>query len=241
MCKEDAKLQEIEGRLRKINPHAPILRCKNSQISPSELLNVDAFDLKRVLDFEPDFLEDIDTHHHEHDSSVVSTSSKIEGEVNILMMENWIARLINEFGANLYRYKGIVAVKGMDEKFVFQGVGMLFSGDFKGRWKPEEKRESRFVFIGKDLDIDLLKEGFEACIEDGELRFPVGATVECNFAGRWEYCTVVKQWDEGHAYLVEEIDTDFQGWIPVDINAYIRPAMINPTASRTESTGSWLG
>ena len=141
----------IEKRLKKLNPNAPILRCEHSKINPNELLNIGAFDLKRVLEFEPEFLDDPDAE-HAHDSSVTSVSSKIKGEVNIMMMERWIQRLIMEDGANLYRYKGIIAVKGKDEKFVFQGVGMMFSGTFEGKWQPNEEKESRFVFIGKDLD-----------------------------------------------------------------------------------------
>ncbi len=64
-----------------------------------------------------------------------------------------------------YRYKGIIAVKGFDEKFVFQGVHMLFDGDFMGQWKEGEKRESKFVFIGKGLDREELTEGFRKCTE----------------------------------------------------------------------------
>ena len=42
----------------------------------------------------------------------------------------WISGILQEMGANLFRYKGVLSVAGMDEKFVFQGVGMLFSGGF---------------------------------------------------------------------------------------------------------------
>jgi G3E family GTPase len=112
-----------------------------SNISPKELLNIGAFELKRVLDFDPEFLGDSQV--HQHDSSVVSTSCKLEGELNIEMLSRWIERLIMEDGANLYRYKGVMAVKGKDQKFVFQCVGMLFSGSFEGHWKQTEKRESR--------------------------------------------------------------------------------------------------
>mmetsp|Transcript_16726 Transcript_16726/g.23600 ORF Transcript_16726/g.23600 Transcript_16726/m.23600 type:complete len:411 (+) Transcript_16726:88-1320(+) len=220
LAKDEDELTMIEGRLRKLNPQAPILRCEYSKISPNELLGIGAFDLKRVLDFEPEFLDDPDAE-HQHDSSVVSTSSKVEGEVNIMMIERWIQRLITEDGANLYRYKGIIAVKGKDEKFVFQGVGMMFSGSFQGRWKKNEKRESRFVFIGKDLDIAFLKEGFEACRVTASLRFSVGQMVEAN-VGRWEVGKVIKQWDDGNAYRIRLRGDNTECWAPVDINAYVR-------------------
>jgi G3E family GTPase len=213
----------IESRLRKLNPQAPILRCEYSKISPKELLNIQAFDLKRVLEFEPEFLDDPDAE-HEHDERVKSTSVKVSKEVNVMMLERWIQRLITEDGANLYRYKGVIAVKGMDEKFVFQGVGMLFSGKFEGRWKPNEKRDSRFVFIGKNLDLELLNMGFEACCVTGDLRFPIGTKVEAN-VGQWMIGTVLKQWDDGNAYRIK-LDNGTECWAPVDFDAYVRPVSI---------------
>ena len=138
------------------------------------------------------------------------------------MVESWIQRLIMEDGANLYRYKGVIAVKGKDEKFVFQGVGMMFSGNFQGFWKPGEKRESRFVFIGKNLDVAFLKEGFEACRVTDELRFAVGSTVEANI-GEWARGVIVKQWDDGNAYRIQLYSDNTHCWAPLDINAYVRP------------------
>lgn len=102
-----------------------------------------------MLEFEPDFLEDDGD--HQHDSTVSSVSCKIKGNVNQMMLSRWIGRLIQEDGANLYRYKGILAIKGVDEKFIFQGVGMIFNGNISDmKWSvPEAERENVFVFIGE--------------------------------------------------------------------------------------------
>jgi G3E family GTPase len=219
LVQNEAELEAIEKRLLSINPTASILRCSYSNISPKELLNVGAFELKRVLDFDPEFLGD--SQDHQHDSSVVSTSCKLEGELNIEMLSRWIERLITEDGANLYRYKGVMAVKGKDQKFVFQGVGMLFSGSFEGRWKKDEKRESRFVFIGKDLDIEFLKCGFQACrVSSDPLRFAIGCEVHAN-CGDWKKGTVIKHWDDGNAYRIR-LDDGTEVWAPLDIDVYIK-------------------
>jgi len=139
------------------------------------------------------------------------------------MLENWINRLIRVDGANLYRYKGVISVKGVDEKFIFQGVGMLFSGGFdKVKWKANEKRESRFVFIGKHLDHEFYKAGFNACRVDKELRFAVGDVVQAN-VGKFTKGKVVKQWDEGNAYRIELDDGKKTNvWAPIDIDAYVK-------------------
>ena len=64
----------------------------------------------------------------------------------------------------VYRYKGVLAVRGMQKKYVFQGVHMVFSGGFVDiDWKPGEARDCRFVFIGRNLDKEALIEGFEEC------------------------------------------------------------------------------
>jgi G3E family GTPase len=216
---DEAQLVAIEKRVRSLNPTVSITRSTYSKVSPKELLNIKAFDLDRVLGFDPDFLNE--DSEHQHDSTVVSTAYKLEGELNVEMMTRWIERLISEDGANLFRYKGIIAVKGMDAPFVFQGVGMLFTGDFQGRWKKDEVRESRFVFIGKNLNIDFLKAGFEAC-RAGELRFPVGTIVEAN-CGKFTRGKVMKQWDDGNAYRVK-LDDGTEVWAPVDVDGYIREA-----------------
>ena len=216
------QLKEIEKELKALNPVAAIIRTVHGQVNPSELLNLQAFDLKRILDFEPDFLNDLDQE-HQHDSSIVSVACRMEGDVNIEVLQSWIGRLIEEDGANLYRYKGVMAVKGMGKKFVFQGVGMLFSGAFEGSWKKGELHESRFVFIGKNLDKEFLQAGFDACRVTKELRFPVDTLVEVN-VGDWKLGKVLKHWDEGNAYRVEVQDLKKNNvWAPVDVDGYIRP------------------
>jgi len=217
---DEAELVKIEKALKTFNPTASIQRTLYSKVSPKDVLGIKAFELKRVLDFDPEFL-DTDGE-HEHDSSVTSLAVKVEKDVNMNMLNSWIGRLVTEDGANLYRYKGVIAVKGMDQKFVFQGVGMLFNGGFdEMKWKPGEKRESRFVFIGKNLDAEQLRAGFMACCLT-TLRFDIGTIVEAN-VGSFVKGKVIKQWDEGNAYRIEIMDGDKTNvWAPIDLDLYVR-------------------
>lgn len=218
----EEELRKIEGEIKKLNPTAIICRTQYSQIDPKEVLNIQAFELKRVLDFDPEFLAE--DQEHQHDTTVSSVAVKVAQEVNMEMLQRWIERLITEDGANLYRYKGVIAVKGMDKKFVFQGVGMLFSGSFQGQWKKDEERESRFVFIGKNLDHDFLRQGFLACRASTTLRFAVGDVVEAN-VGVYQKGKVVKHWDEGNAYRVQLLnEKKTEVWAPIDMDSYIRAA-----------------
>jgi len=134
---DEKKLNQIEIELKKLNPTSSITRCQNAKVSPKELLNIQAFELKRVLDFDPEFLDE--DAEHQHDTTVSSVSCRIKGCVNQMMLERWIGRLIQEDGANLYRYKGILSIKGVEEKFIFQGVGMLFNGNISDqKWDIAE-------------------------------------------------------------------------------------------------------
>jgi G3E family GTPase len=222
----DEELTKIEAKLKSINPTAKIQRTLKASVSPKDILNLHAFDLQRVLDFDPEFLGE-DTE-HEHDKTVSSVGLKVEGSVNLTMLERWIERLITDDGANLYRYKGIISVKGMEEKFTFQGVGMMFSGGFCDKtWSEDETRESRFVFIGKNLDHKMYREGFLACKVDQPLRFAIGDEVEASVGGKsrggYARGKILKHWDEGNAYRIEIQDRKKKNvWAPVDIDVYVR-------------------
>jgi len=218
---DQAQLEKIEKKLKSLNPSATIQRTQKSKINPKDFLNIQAFELERVLDFDAGFLDE--DGEHEHDSRVSSIAVKVEADMNMNLLEAWISRVIGEDGASLYRYKGVISVKGFDSKFVFQGVGMLFTGGFSDtKWKPDEKRESRFVFIGKNLDESFYREGFISCRQDGSLRFSVGTLVEAN-CGTWKKGKIIRQWDEGNAYRVELEDANRTNvWAPIDIDAYVR-------------------
>lgn len=223
LVSDENRLAKIETELKKLNPTAIVQRTKQSEVNPKDFLNIQAFSLQRVNDLGKDLLgADIRPN---HDRAVRSLGMKVDGSVNLFLLKSWIRRLISNESANLYRYKGILSVKGMDKKFIFQGVGMIFTGGFLDiMWKKDEKRESSFVFIGKNLDTAFYREGFMACREELPLRFPVGTMVKANFRGM-KPAKVIKHWDEGNAYRVEiQDDKRTNVWAPIDIDNYIQAA-----------------
>ena len=223
------ELKQVEGRIKSINAFAPIYHTENSLIDPSNLINIGSFDLERTLEMDPEFL-DTDAE-HEHDQRVTSISSRFDGELNVNKLSRWVSALMQEKGEDLFRYKGVLAVKGTDEKFVFQGVHMLFGGDFSrdiGLWKEGETRECRFVFIGRDLDHENLEKGLLECKAE-ELRFNVGDTVYANL-GHSDFSEgiVLKCWDEGNPYRVEiQNEEKSNVWVPIDNDDYVRAGKMN--------------
>lgn len=154
-------LDRVEGRIRAINPYAKVHRTRRCDIALDAVLDRNAFDLSRILDLEPDFLEE--GHRHTHDAQMQSVSAKIDGPVDPEKFMPWISNLTQVQGPDILRCKGIVAFPDEPKRFVFQGVHMILDGDLQGEWGADEARVSRVVFIGRNLDPDAIREGFLAC------------------------------------------------------------------------------
>ena len=219
------EIQQVEKKIKSINAFAPIYHTEKSVIDPSNLINIGAFDLNKTLEMDPEFL-DTDAE-HEHDQRVTSTSSIFTGALNVNKLERWIGEILRDYGEDLFRYKGVLAVKGMDQKFVFQGVHMLFSGTFSEEvapWRKGEKRECRFVFIGKNLDEKALEQGLIDCKAE-DLRFNVGDTVYANI-GEFAEGKILKCWDQGNPYRVEiQNEEKSNVWVPIDNDDYVRSSI----------------
>ena len=200
-----AELSAVERRIRDINPFARLHRTKKSEIDLALILNKGSFDLQRILELDPHFLEDHDHHHHHdhdhdhdhhghdhhhhhgedchddhcddptHDHShrghahprhaddIFSVATVIDGPVDPEKFRSWISGILQTQGQNILRAKGVMSIDGAEQRFVFQAVHMLADSTWGQNWRKGEKRQSKLVFIGRKLDADALKSGFEAC------------------------------------------------------------------------------
>merc|ERR1719399_1162853 len=186
----EEKLARIEARIKGINGGVPIHRAKFSQVDPKVLLNIGGFNLDKVLEMDPEFLQP-ESAEHVHDDTISSVAWSLPGlELNVNKLNRWISTLLKELGQDLFRYKGVLAVKGKEEM----------------KWQPGEARECRFVFIGKYMKQThgerLLKE-FQNCQAEESLRFALGDAVEARCGCGWEKAKVIKLWDEGNPYRLE--------------------------------------
>jgi G3E family GTPase len=204
-----AELDEVEARIRGINPYARLHRTVKAQIPLDEVLGRNAFDLDRILTIEPAFLAvdghghdhhghdhhghdhhdhghahdaacgpdcGHDHHHHDHghdhhdhglkvvhDDEMQSVSITLDGDVDPEKFLPWVNDLVQKEGPSILRSKGILAFRNEPKRFVFQGVHMILDGDVQREWRPDEKRVSRIVFIGRHLKEDEIRKGFLAC------------------------------------------------------------------------------
>ena len=179
----DADLREIEARIRGINPYAKLHRTQRCAVPLPEVLGRNAFDLDRILDIEPTFLEEGNGHDHEHghdhhhdhdhdhgglthyhDEDMQSFSVKTEKPLDPDKFFPWIQNLVAQEGPKILRCKGILSFKDDPERFVFQGVHMMLDGDHQRQWKDGEERVSRAVFIGRDMPEEMIRKGFAECV-----------------------------------------------------------------------------
>ncbi len=151
---------ELRQRLVKMNPRARIGEARHGKASIDDLLDIRGFNLNAILEIEPDFLTDVE---HEHDDDVTSFVFRESRPVNLERVEDFLSGVVQVYGAQLLRYKGVLNIKGTDKRVVFQGVHMLMGSDVGPAWKPGEKRESKMVFIGRDMPKDMLLQGLANC------------------------------------------------------------------------------
>jgi G3E family GTPase len=155
------ELRALETRMRTINPYAKMHFTQKCEIDLAAVLNRNAFDLNHILEIEPNFLSGEDD--HDHDDDITSVSFEIDGDVDPEKFMPWIHDVVQKDGVDILRSKGIIAMANDPFRFVYQGVHMLLSGDRQRAWREGEKRVSRIVFIGRNLDVEKLREGFFRC------------------------------------------------------------------------------
>jgi G3E family GTPase len=179
------ELAAIERQIRQVNATARVHKMRRGDVALEKIMGLGAFDLDRVTEIDPHFLPDHDCddacahhdHYHDHDhhghdhdkhdhvaaSGISSVSLSTDKLINPEKLLPWLNDLTQARGPDILRLKGIMAFPDEPKRFVVQGVHMIVEGDTQRDWKDGEKRVSRLVFIGRNLDRAELETAFEAC------------------------------------------------------------------------------
>ncbi len=157
----DEDAAKLSSRLKRMNPRAPIKKVNFGNAPLNEVLDIRGFNLNAILELDPEFLTSIA---HEHHDEVESFVFKADKPFDGSKLENFLSGMIQMYGPDLLRYKGILWMKGKKERVVFQGVHMMMGGDMGKPWAKNEKKSSLLVFIGKKLPKDLFIAGLEECL-----------------------------------------------------------------------------
>jgi G3E family GTPase len=153
-------LASVKDRIRGLNRFVRIIETVKSAAPMDQILNCGAFDLSRVLEIEPGLLDGDDD--HVHDENIRSISLKTELPLDPQKFSEWIRGFIMERGVDILRTKGILSLAGQENRYVFQGVHMVMDSAWGPAWEGEA-RESKLVFIGRNLDDTAIEAAFKAC------------------------------------------------------------------------------
>jgi G3E family GTPase len=178
----------LSHRLKHMNPRAPQRRVNFGDVPLQEVLDLRGFNLNAKLEIDPEFLEaagdhahhhdhghdhDHDhehgehcnhPHHHHHDDDVKSFIFRSNRPFNPAKLEDFLGAMVQLYGPRMLRYKGVLYMKGMDRKVIFQGVHQMMGSDVGPKWAPGETKTNKMVFIGIDLPQDIFGQGLEQCL-----------------------------------------------------------------------------
>ena len=157
----EADREKLRQRLVRINPRAPIKPVNFGDADITDILDIRGFNLNAILEIDPEFLT---SDEHEHDEAVQSFVYKTNRAFDPTKLEDFLGGLIQVYGPDMLRYKGVLFMKGSDRQTVFQGVHQMMGADMGRKWQPGEKPSSKMVFIGRNLPKDMFIKGLEQCL-----------------------------------------------------------------------------
>ena len=158
---EEVEIVKVEEAVKKINPSVSTIRCVNAEVPIDRVLGIGAFSLEKVMEMEPEFLNPDEE--HVHDERITSVGINEPGDLDMDKLNGWMGTLLREKGVDIYRMKGVLAIAGQEQRYVFQGIHMLMDGQPMSEW-GDEPRSNRLVFIGKNLNRDELTASFKECL-----------------------------------------------------------------------------
>ena len=186
---DQAVLDQLLPRLKRINPRAPLSRSNFGAAPISEVLDLKGFNLNDKLELDPDFLaaEEHAHEHHDHDEhehgencqhpshahdhhhshhtdDIAAFVFKSGRPFDSAKLDEFLGGLVNVYGPRMLRYKGVLLMQGAERKVVFQGVHQMMGSDLGAKWAEGEERGSKMVFIGKNLPKDIFISGLEQCL-----------------------------------------------------------------------------
>ncbi len=159
----EAEKAALLARLMDINGRAAIYEAHQGEgVDLAALLDVNSFSLEAVLEREPDFLAT--GHHHHHNNAISSFAFTTHGEFEAARLDEFFGALVQVYGEDMLRYKGLLAVAGQSRQIILQGVHQLVATNVGRPWADNEARESRIVFIGRNLPREIFEKGLRQCI-----------------------------------------------------------------------------
>jgi G3E family GTPase len=140
--------EKLKARIGRMNPRAPIQAVKFGDVPIKEVLDIRGFNLNAILEID----------------EIASFVFKTDKPFDPAKLEDFLSGIVQVYGPDMLRYKGVLSMKGAERRTVFQGVHMMMGADLGKRWEPGEKRSSKMVFIGRKLPKETFVKGLQQCL-----------------------------------------------------------------------------
>lgn len=157
---EPEKVDYLKKRIRSMNPRAGIKEVHFGKTDLKDILDIRGFNLNAILEIDPQFLT---SDEHTHDDSVSSFVFSSDKPLDATRLEEFLSAIIQVYGNELLRYKGVLYLDGVERRMIFQGVHMMMGADAGKAWQPGEKPQSKMVFIGRKMPKELILNGLKQC------------------------------------------------------------------------------
>ncbi len=190
----EEEYQALRSRLVRINPRASIMPVHFGEADIKQLLDISGFNLNTILDIDPEFLAEEhpdaahdhhhhghdhdhghecdehcghhhhDHHHAHHDDEIGAFVFRSNKAFDPERLEEFLGGIVQVYGPDLMRYKGILYLKGINRRMLFQGVHMMMGAEPGKPWLSGEKPSTKMVFIGRKLPQEIFTRGLEQCL-----------------------------------------------------------------------------
>jgi G3E family GTPase len=157
---EPGVTDSLRKRIRAMNPRAGIKEVHFGKTDLKDVLDIRGFNLNAILEIDPEFLS---SDEHTHDDSVSSFVFSTDKPLDGARLEEFLSAIIQVYGNELLRYKGVLYLNGVERRMIFQGVHMMMGADAGKAWQPGEKRHSKMVFIGRKMPKEVILNGLKQC------------------------------------------------------------------------------
>ena len=99
-----------------------------------------------------------------HTPGVSSVSFQSEQALDGVRLNQALAAINERYGEALWRIKGVLAIEGMRNRVIVQGVQGLIQANPSTVWRLFEPKRTRLVLIGRELDAAWVLATLQACV-----------------------------------------------------------------------------
>jgi G3E family GTPase len=171
---EADQIAKLRARLGRLNPAASATEVRHGEIAPDQLFGAALFDPERktpdVRRWLSEEAYDHGHHHHAghdhshaaamHDRDIHAFCLVLEGELDWMMVSQWLGALRQERGESLLRVKGILNLAGEAAPVAIHGVHHVFHPPVLLNAWTDDDRRSRIVFITRGLAQQEIEDGW---------------------------------------------------------------------------------